>query len=135
MRSSVSGLTDVLSPEREERLLAIVDMVGRTGADNIQFRWSDDEEPVVWFVVAAYDDGSVWDAAAGREPVEAAERLATQLIDGGTCTRCGRTTALQTDWQSSLNVFAERVGMALCEYAYDPELKRYRRSCEDGVAA
>ncbi|MCB0968293.1 MAG: hypothetical protein KDB37_15785 [Ilumatobacter sp.] len=117
------------SPEQQAKLSAAVAMIGRCGAASVQIRWSDDEDPVVWFVVAEFDEG-VWETAAGRDPIEAALRCAEQLVDGATCVHCGRPTALDTDWQSPVTSIADMTGLALCAYVYDPELHTFRRSCE-----
>jgi hypothetical protein len=108
----------------EGRLLASMDLICRTGAAESQLRYSDDEQPCVWLAVAKYRDGR-WETAAGHEPVEAALRLAELLVDGGQCTHCKRPTALEA---GDAATFLDK---ALCWYIYDPELKTFRRSCED----
>ena len=125
---------DTLPPEQQRKLKAAVDVIGRTGAHNIQIRWSDDEQPVVWFVVASYDE-DVWETAAGRDPIDALLRCAAQLIDGGQCRHCGRPSALDTDWENPLSTFAAQVGLPICSYTYDPELATFRRSCEGEASA
>jgi hypothetical protein len=117
------------TPEQQRRLVAATSMIGRVGATSVQIRWSDDEEPVVWFVVAMFDD-DVWETASGRDPIEAAMRCAEQLVDGGKCVHCGKPTALDTDWESPLSTFARQFDVDLCAYVYDPELNTFRRTCE-----
>jgi hypothetical protein len=108
----------------EERFLAGVKMVERTGSSQFQLRWSDDEEPTVWFAVAIYPDKR-WDTAAGHNPFVAVARLLETLIDGGTCKHCGRPTGLDP---TSLETMP--MNKLICWYQYDPELKTFRRGCE-----
>lgn len=117
------------TPEQQHKLSAAVAMIGRCGASSVQIRWSDDEDPIVWFVVAQFDEG-VWETAAGRDPIEAALRCAEQLVDGAACAHCERPTALDTDWESPVTSVANRAGLDLCAYVYDPERRTFRRSCE-----
>lgn len=127
---SVEGLP----PEQQRKLKAAVDMIGRCGAASIQIRYSDDEDPTVWFVVASFD-ADVWETASGRDPVDALLRCAAQLIDGGQCRHCGQPSALDTDWENPLSTFATAVGLPICSYTYDPELATFRRSCEGEASA
>jgi hypothetical protein len=113
-----------MAKEVEERFLAAVAMVQRTGSSQFQLRWSDDEEPTVWFAVALYPDGR-WDTAAGRNPWVAVSRLLETVIDGGFCTHCRRPTGLDPD---SLDTMP--LNDLVCWYQYDPELKTFRRGCE-----
>ena len=104
----------------EDKLKASIDFIGRTGADSVQVRYSDDEEPTVWFVVAQFDDRAEVDAAL--TPLRAALRLCERLADGGKCAHCGRPCGLEPDmlWTMPLNEL-------ICWYQYDPELKTFRR--------
>ena len=113
-----------MEPMYEGKLVAAADLVGRTGAAEYQIRYSDDEEPTVWFAVSKYKDGR-WETAAGHEPLEAALRLVERLVDGGMCTHCRRPSALNADDDETF------LDKALCWYLYDPELRTFRRSCED----
>ena len=63
---------------------AIAGLVGHTGAEGFQLRYSDDEQPVVWMAVGTYPGGRA-EADAGLTPGEAAWRLGERLVDGGTC--------------------------------------------------
>jgi hypothetical protein len=120
---------------RDPRFLAAIDMIGRTGALGIQIRYSDDEPPVVWLVIAEYRyaDGRPVPAggqvrhevSAALHPLQAALRLCNQLVDGGHCVHCNRPTG-----------FAETIGSmplaeAVCWYQWDPELRVFRRGCEE----
>lgn len=113
-----------MSVEDADRIAAFADMIGRTGAKRLEVRFSEPEaegDRLVWLCVADYGDR--WDAAAGRSPGHAAERLLDQLLDGGICQHCGKTTAVhhEPNPPPMSNV---------CWYAYDPELNTYRRACE-----
>lgn len=112
------------SPTDDPRLLAAVDMIGRTGAKEFQIRYSDEEEPVVWFAVATYDDGK-GETDASLNPVMAVLRLAERLVDGGQCTHCGRPTGLDPD-----SIDTMPLDQLVCWYQFDPELATFRRGCE-----
>lgn len=83
-------------PIDEPKMTAAIALLGRTGAADIQIRYSDDEDPTVWFVVARYRTGpdgrpvrgdsepNRWDTAAGHHPTEALLRLCERTIDGDT---------------------------------------------------
>jgi hypothetical protein len=116
-------MTGELPPEAEQRLNAGIALIGRTGAQVFQLRYSDDEEPTIWMAVSQHGDH--YETAAAMDPVRAVLRLAEALIDGGTCTHCGRPAGLEPDHSEDMpldNLF--------CWYQYDPELKTYRRGCE-----
>jgi hypothetical protein len=123
-------MTDV---DMDPRAMAGVDMLRRTGAQSFQLRYSDDEEPVVWVAVAAYSavnpltgkQAEHYECAGALNPTAAIMRLCEQLIDGGTCQHCGRPTIFNTDSQPG-----DLLNAVGCVYAYDPELKTFRRDCE-----
>jgi hypothetical protein len=116
-----------LGEEAQAILVAGVELIGRTGARETQIRYSDDEQPTVWFAVALYD-GDRFETAAAPEPVRAVLRLCEQLVDGGTCTRCNRPAGFEPDSIDEMPL--DRV---VCWYQYDPELRRFRRGCEGDV--
>jgi len=108
----------------DAKLTAAIDFIGRTqGARQVQIRYSDDEQPVVWFVVALYDGGG-WEADAAPEPVRAALRLCERLADGGRCTHCGRPTGLDPDTLETMPL-----NELICWYQMDPGTKRFTRGC------
>lgn len=109
-------------PEVDPRLPAAFDLIGRTGADNIQFRYCDEEKPVVWMALAEYHDH--WEVAAGITPATAVFRLCEQLVDGGTCTHCHRPTGVTFDFDPM------PLPEEICWYQWDPELATFRRGCE-----
>lgn len=106
----------------DPRFTAVVDMVGRTGAKEIQIRYSDEEKPTVWFAVAVYSDDR-FDCGAGADPYMAVCRLLDQLVDGGQCTHCGRPTGFSPDPDSL------PLGDVVCWYQYDPSTKKIVRGC------
>jgi hypothetical protein len=111
----------------EGRLLAAIDMVGRMGGRDIRIGFSDEEdgEPVVWYACATFKQGGA-EAAGALSPDRAAIRLVEQLADGGTCTHCLRPTGCIDDAQAS----DMPMNKLICWIAYDPELRKFRRSCE-----
>lgn len=121
----------VEDPADEAHLTAVMDMIGRTGAKHMQIRYSDDEKPLVWFLVAQYDPtpSRLWESASGPNPIEAGYRLIERLIDGGICQHCERPSGLNRDWQDDMPL-----DKMFCWYSYDPELKKIRRGCESADA-
>jgi hypothetical protein len=111
-----------ISPE-DPRFLATIDLIRRTGAESFQIRYHDDEEPLVWIAIAEFEGN--WEAAASLNPVTAVWRLAETLIDGGICRHCTRPAGVTDDWTGRMPL-----DELICWYRYDPELKKYRRSCE-----
>jgi hypothetical protein len=105
-------------------MLAATDLVRRTGAKQVQIRFHDDEQPVLWMAVALYKDGRS-EVAAALNPVRAMLRLCEQLVDGGKCTHCGRPTGLEPDGIETMPL-----NDVFCWYVFDPELKTFRRGCE-----
>jgi hypothetical protein len=128
----VAELPDV-PDEVRDRLTAYVELIGRTGAQETQIRYSDDVQPVIWFLTAKYlrrahrDAPTLpyWETASALTPDRAALRLAERLVDGGQCTHCRRPTGLSDDWATE-----QPLSEAICWYVYDPELHTVRRGCE-----
>jgi hypothetical protein len=122
----------------DPKLVAAVDLVGRTGAADVQIRYSDDEQPVVWFAVARFHTGPEgrphrgtgepdrWETAAGRDPTEAVLRLCERLVDGGQCQHCKKPAMFHAD----LDTNPTPLDPLFCSYEWDPELETFRRSCE-----
>lgn len=111
-----------MSKQAEERLAAVVEMIGRTGASQFSLRYQDDEQPTVWVCIAKW--GETFEATGAMTPLVAAMRLLEQVVDGGQCKHCGRPTGASDDFtQMPLDTL-------VCWYQYDPELKKFRRGCE-----
>lgn len=108
----------------DARLIAAVEMVRRTGASNFSIRYTDDEEPVVWIAVADYGEGRC-EVDASLDPLRAVLRLCERLVDGGTCTHCGRPAGLDPDALETMPM-----NELVCWYQYDPERQTFRRGCE-----
>jgi len=98
-----------------------VEMVGRTGSEFFQCRYSDDEQPVVWMAVGKW--GETYEVGAGMSPVRAVMRLLETVVDGGTCQHCGKPTGFTEDFDDM------PMDKLVCWYQYDPELKKLRRGC------
>lgn len=108
---------------------AAIDLIGRLGAKGFQIRYDEEQEPIVWVAVVELS-GERFEAAAALTPERAAYRLCERLVDGGKCVHCRRPTAVEEDWRADLPM-AEHV----CWYIFDPELKKFRRSCEGEAQA
>lgn len=106
----------------DPRMMAGLDMLGRTGMTEAQIRYSDDEEPTVWFVVARFEDR--YEVAADLEPTRAMLKLCEQIIDGGTCTHCHKPTGIIVDDDGVPPI------PLVCWYTYDAESKSFKRGCE-----
>jgi hypothetical protein len=112
-------MTDVDDP----RLPAAVELLGRTGAQGFQFRYCEEEEPVVWMAMAEYP-GAGWQVAAAMNPLVAIFRLCDQIIDGGRCTHCAKPTGFAAEFEDM------PLPEMVCWYQWDPELTTFRRGCE-----
>jgi hypothetical protein len=127
-------------PMDDPRLPAACDVLRRTGARQVQIRYSDDEQPVVWLAVvgwyigrdgrpvaAARDarrPGLTYETAAAMEPLTAVFRLCDQVVDGGTCTHCGRHTGF------SPNPEAMPLDELICWWIWDPEVDKFVQGCQ-----
>jgi hypothetical protein len=80
----------------EDALFAGLDLVGRTGAQGLQFGWLHDDVPTEeagWYAHAQYRGARIM-VEDQRGPVEAVEALARRLLEGGRCTNCGGLVTL-----------------------------------------
>lgn len=81
----------------QDAMDAALELVGRTGAQNIQIGYPDDvpeDNPgSTWYARAEFRKGQVH-MANHPGPVEALEALARRLMQGGMCTHCGKTITL-----------------------------------------
>jgi hypothetical protein len=83
----------------EDALQASLDLVGRSGAKNIEFGWLEDDVPVEeadWYAHAQYRGARI-SVEHYRGPVEAVEALARRCLKGAMCRRCGRPIRLTSD--------------------------------------
>lgn len=115
------------SPIEDPRFEASIDLIGRTGAKQVQIRFHDDPEPVLWLVAAEFptDDGWRWEAAGGMNPLRAALRLLEAALDGGMCAHCGQPSGVWDEWDQT-----PPLEQVVCWYVFDPETRKFRRSCE-----
>jgi hypothetical protein len=108
----------------DPRFKASLHFIRRTGATSISIRFQDDDEPVVWMVVASYpEDRHEVDAAL--TPLRAVLRLCERLADGGHCNHCKRPAGLDPDTYETMPL-----NDLVCWYQFDPELAVFRRGCE-----
>ena len=118
----MNGLTDVGSP----KFIGGIEMLKRTGMTNFRIGYSHDDDgpPVIWHVTGTWRKAS--ECAAAGDPVEAVMRLCELVVDGGQCSHCTKPTILVHD-SVDPGQMLESMG---CVYAWDPELKTFRRGCE-----
>jgi hypothetical protein len=112
--------------ELEPRLLAMVDLLTRTGATRFDLGYDDGdtiEGRCIWLAAATY--GDQWEVGAAQHPVMAVQRLVEQLLDGATCTHCHRPTGVVHDIEPT-----PVLDLLVCVHQWDPELATYRRGCE-----
>lgn len=80
----------------QDAVIACADLVGRTGAKQLQVGYLSDEPPHQWYATAKYKGARI-----GVEdqpgPVEAADALSRRLLTGARCARCGGLVALSDD--------------------------------------
>lgn len=111
----------------DPKFIAGIDLLRRGGAQTVRIGWDDEEpETVVWFAVGTFKGGK--EAAGALDPVEAVMRLCERIIDGSLCIHCGSRAIfdpnpMDTDIDRLLNDMG-------CVYAWDPELRVFRRGCE-----
>jgi hypothetical protein len=117
---------------RDPRIVAAVDLLGRTGVHEVTIRYCDEEDPTVWMVLGTWKRGQRdhTDVCAGMTPWRAMLRLCEAVMDGGRCTHCGRPTMVDEAPAGPLGVGLDAV---VCTYRYDPELRTFRRGCEGRV--
>lgn len=118
--------------EADAMVKACADMLQRMGIGELRVGHSDPEdgEPVMWYAMAFFRVPGGWEAAGAMSPERAMFRLCERATDGGHCLHCNKPTGIVDDAQASdmpLNAL-------FCWYAYDPELQKFRRSCEGASA-
>lgn len=89
-------MTVTLSPALEDRLIAAVDLVGRSGATDLDFGHLDDTANTAdarWWAKATYR-GAVIMVDEQADPVDAVELLAVKILAGGGCAWCGNLIVL-----------------------------------------
>lgn len=121
-------MTTTPTPDPTPLFKACIDMIPRTGARALEFRYSEPEHegsPVVWIAIAEYQRQGrpVHETGAALAPDVAAFRLLEQLLDGGRCVHCTRPTGI------TLNHGWVPMSSAFCWFQLDPELSVFRRGC------
>jgi hypothetical protein len=122
----------------DPRFPAALNVLRRTGARAVQIRYSDDEQPTVWFIVASYamregrpvGSGKInhHETAAALDPLTAVFRLCDQLVDGGTCAHCHRPTGFNKE------PGALPLDRHICWWNWDPEVGKFVQGCQLGVS-
>jgi hypothetical protein len=107
----------------DPRLMAVLDLMRRAGARSVQLRYDEEQDPVVWVAVAEFLRG--YGCGAGLSPGAAAMALADSTVDGGLCAHCGHPSGVTDDWREDMPL-----ANVVCWYVFDPELAKFRRSCE-----
>ncbi len=86
----------MLTADDDDRLIAAVELVGRTGACQFEIGYLHDDVPAdqaAWYAHAQYR-GTRITAENHTHPVAAAEELARRLLTGAKCA-CGKLVSLQ----------------------------------------
>jgi hypothetical protein len=121
-RKSRSGHSDALEWENDPRFVAAVQLIGRTGADEFQMRFSpEDEPPITWTALGRWD--KAWECASAMSPVVAVFRLCNEVIDGGECQYCHRPAGFEESIEPTL------MDSLICWYQWDPSTKTFQRGC------
>jgi hypothetical protein len=124
--------------ELDPKFIAGVKLIERTGARSFRIGHSDDDDgdPVVWYATATWSVTSsgrpgaatAHEAAGAIHPVVAVMRLCDQVITGGQCAHCHQPTIFdENPADTPFDALLDAMG---CVYAWDPELRTFRRSCE-----
>lgn len=103
----------------EDALTAACDLVGRSGARQLELGYLHDDVPVEeagWYATARYR-GAKLIVEDHRSPVEAAEALARRILDGGTCAHCHKPVRLD-----------DRLALGSCRWTRHGA--RWARGCE-----
>lgn len=124
-----------MAPDREDMVKVCADLLRRMGVGQLRVGHSDEGDgiPVVWYATASFRTaGGAWEAAGAMTPERAMFRLCERACDGGKCLHCKRPTGVVDDTAAADMPAGDPMGL-VCWYAYDPELKTFRRSCEGVV--
>lgn len=88
-----------LPPELNDRLIAAVDLVGRSGAREFEAGYLHDDVPLEeadWWASALYK-GTKIQVEHEKSPIDAAEALAFRILTGSKCNHCQKLVALSDD--------------------------------------
>jgi hypothetical protein len=132
------------NPAMEPELLGALNLVRRTGAKQVQVRYSDDEAPVVWIAVGGWfrgpdgvpvasGDELIYEAAAGPSPTVAMNRLLDQIVDGGVCPNCERPTGFIAKGEA-LPPEGSAMQQMCCWWTWSDQDECYGRDCDGKLA-
>lgn len=85
-----------MTPDADDRLIAAVDVIGRSGAKNFEVGYLHDDVPAAeadWWASCRYA-GTIIMVEHQGDPWTAAEELAVKVLTGGQCQGCGSLVAL-----------------------------------------
>jgi hypothetical protein len=119
----------------DPRFTAAIDLIRRNGAREVQLRYDDEQNPIVWVAVAGFSiiNGkpsgrgkiNAHQAGGGLDPLTAIFALCRACLDRrGKCTHCDRNTMFDETFE------AQPLENFYCWYQWDPELETFRRGCE-----
>jgi hypothetical protein len=126
----------------EDRMVAAVAMIGRTGATAFTFGYQDEQTEVIaeadWYAQAYYKGTRVI-TEHHPDPVTAAEDLLRRLLEGGVCTHCGGLVALSERGATihpgtrllDGSVMTEERARSMHQCHYRRVGKTWVRGCED----
>lgn len=106
--------------DSDDRALAAVDLIGRTGATDLEVGYLHDDVPsdqAAWWATARYR-GTRVTVEHKRSPAHALDALLARLLDGGQCRWCARPVTNR-----------KAGGRRHCRYRLDGD--RYVRGCID----
>ena len=110
------------------RMVAGVDLLGRTGVREVEIAYDDERNdmrvPVVWWATGKWNGARV-DSELFPYPAQAVEDLLTQVINGGHCRRCDKTTVIGIDLGPDYCCF-----QLVASDVDDDQAYRYVRTCE-----
>lgn len=116
------GIPD--SEARNPLMIAALDLLPRSGAKEVQVRYDEEQDPIVWVATARWEPAGQL-CGCGFTPARALVSLAENAFDGGLCAHCGKPSGVTEEWREEMPL-----ATVLCWYVYDPETQRFRRSCE-----
>jgi hypothetical protein len=124
----------------EDAGIAAVDLVGRSGARQIEVGYLHDNVPTEqagWYAHAQYRGVRITEEDH-RGPVEAVEALARRILTGARCAHCGGLVALSDDGAIAYpnarmadgTVWTEQQIRAAGQCRWTRETRRWKRGCE-----
>lgn len=128
-------VTDMQDAVKDPRYIPAIELLRRNGAKEVQLRYDEEQQPLVWVAVAGFSliNGkpagrgklNAWQAGGGLDPLSSLFALCRACLDRkGWCTHCHRNTMFEETIESQpLEDF-------YCWYQWDPENRTFRRGCE-----